>query len=149
MKRILYVVVLAGLVTVCFAQLPVTDAGNASLISAQTAQQASNFAEELTKWAEQLKGMMDQLTTLKQTLQTAQDQLQTVTDMKIAQGTASMVNIDTGMIQGQLSSANLNTSISELTKLGEQMQGASDFIKKVYKPIDPDNPQESANQQEK
>lgn len=150
MKKILFVsLIFAFFVTTSISQLPVTDVGSQGLISAQTVQQAANWAEELTKWAEQLKGMMDQLTTLKQNLQTAQQQLQTVTDMKMAQGLASAVNIDTGLIQGQLSSSGLNNSLADLSKLGEQIQGASDFISKVYKPVDTDNPQESVNQEDK
>ena len=149
MKKIFFILASATLTTASFAQLPVTDVGSQGLITAQTAQQAANWTEELAKWAEQLKGMTDQLATLQQSLQTAQKQLQTVTDMKIAQGAASAVNIDTSLIQGQLSAESLNASLSDLSKLGEQIQGASDLINEIYKPIDPDNPEESVSKEDK
>lgn len=121
---------------IAIAQLPVTDAGSQALISAQTAQQAQNFAEEMVKWTEHLKTLMDQLNTVKQHLQTAQNTLNTANEMKMALGDPASVNLDNSLIQGQLTKPTFSASLTELYHLGSQIKNTSELINQIYKPAD-------------
>lgn len=132
-----------------FAQLPVTDAGSQTLISAQTAQQAQNFAETMLKMAEQFKVLMEQLNTVKHHLKTAQNTLNTANEMKTALGNPASVSLDNSLIQGQLTQPSLNSSLSELYHLGSQIKNTSDLVDQIYKPINPENPQETVKQTDK
>jgi hypothetical protein len=121
---------------ISIAQLPVTDAGSQTLISAQTAQQAQNFAEEMAKWTEHLKTLMDQLNTVKQHLQTAQSTLNTANEMKTALGNSASVSLDNSLIQGQLAKPSFSTSLTELYHLGSQIKNTSELINQIYKPTE-------------
>jgi hypothetical protein len=117
-----------------FAQLPVTDVGSQTLISAQTAQQAQNFAETMLKMAEQFKVLMEQLNTVKQHLQTAQNTLNTANEMKTALGNPASVSLNNSLIQGQFNQPGFSSSLSELYHLGSQIKNTSELIDQVYKP---------------
>ena len=131
---------------ISFAQLPVTDVGSQALISAQTAQQAQNFTEEMLKWTEHLKTLTDQLDTVKQHLQTAQSTLNTANEMKLALGNPASVSLDNSLIQSQLTQPSFSSSLSELYYLGSKIKNTSELIDEIYKPINSENLQESKTQ---
>ena len=133
---------------ISFAQLPVTDVGSQSLISAQTAQQAQNFTDEMLKWTEQLKILTDQLDAVKQHLQTAQSTLNTANEMKLALGNPASVSLDNSLIQSQLTKPNFNSSLLELYHLGSQIKNTSELINEIYKPINSENLEEGTTKTE-
>ena len=131
---------------ISFAQLPVTDVGSQTLISAQTAQQAQNFSETMLKMEEEFKTLTEQLNTIKQHLQTAQQTLDTANEMKTSLGNPASVSLDNSLIQDQLTQPSFNSSLSELYHLGSQVKNTSELIDEIYKPVDSDNLQEGVAQ---